>query len=538
VPVGEGLWRGSGGARANPYHKPKGVAGAGQFTSKEGAAGAGAGVAPLTGLNPSVTIVRKTALSPEETQAKLNDALYDVPQVCQAGLKSITVMDKPGPEFKASSGEKFTEGGSYDWDTQAMIVRDFGPASAWQVGTLLTHEFGHHVHRKAIADSLIEQQQAKVNRPEMYDAAGKLKSEFAQVFRKEAPLTTALKDFKKAYARGDGITEYSKSWRGDASETVAEYAKLRWEQGAAHANTVASRTKAGQSLSNSLNMLFNLMESGKYRSADGETATIAETEMRQEQAGESRQEMKFFSSEGVEVEPSEADYAVALEFDDEGGLVKSTWYWPRMGSAPSPSERGRFNPYHEPAGSPVGGQFAKAPGGGGALAVAGMSATEAQAALGDVASWEGPRRKYAREACLTAARRRYGDGLAMRHDGELVGVAALDQSGGRLFVDFLATKRPGYGREMMKAICQRAAAHGQRVTLAATPASRGFYKRIGMRARFGVDFFEFSAQAAAAYGQRLEPGEDEPEDGVFTVPIAQWPEDVKAEMLGGEAEGG
>ena len=198
----------------------------------------------------------------------------------------------------------------------------------------------------------------------------------------------------------------------------------------------------------------------------------------------------------------------------------------------------RLNPYHEPAGSSKGGQFAKAPGGGGALAVAGMSATEAQAALGDVASWEGPRRKYAREACLTAARRRYCAGLAMRYGKELVGVAALDQSGDRLFVDFMATKRPGYGREMMKAICRRAAAQGQRVTLAATPASRGFYERIGMRARFGVDFFEFSAQAAAAYGQRLEPGEDEPEDGIFTMPIAQWPEDVKAEMLSGEAEGG
>jgi hypothetical protein len=272
-------------------------------------------------------------------------------------------MDKPGPEFKASSGEKFTEGGSYDWDTQAMIVRDFGPASAWQAGSLLTHEVGHHVHRKAIADSLIEQLQVKVNRPEMYDAAGKLKSEFAQVFRKEAPLTTALKGFKKAYARGDGITEYSKAWKGDDSETVAEYAKLRWERGAAQANTVASRTKAGQALSDSLNTLFNLMESGKYRSAGGETATIAGAEVRQEKAGGPRLEMKFFSGEGVEVEPSEADYAVALEFDDEGVLVKSTWYWPEKGSAPLLGERDRLNPYHEPAGSPIGGQFAKAPGG-------------------------------------------------------------------------------------------------------------------------------------------------------------------------------
>jgi hypothetical protein len=395
------------------------------------------------------------------------------------------------------------------------------------------------VHRKAIADSLIEQQQAKSNRPEMYDAAGKLKSEFAQVFRKEAPLTTALKDFKKAYARGDGITEYSKSWRGDDSETVAEYAKLRWEQGAAHANTVASRTKAGQSLSNSLNTLFNLMESGKYRSADGETATIAEAGVRQDQAGESRLEMKFFSSEGVEVEPSEADYAVALEFDDEGGLVKSTWYWP--------STETRYNPYHDAAGkfTTKGGAVMGGAGSGGhELTATTMTKAEALAALAEIdRDWDGAdRRKYGKEACVTAKESAGWlgrDNIALRDGDELVGVAALDRDSRRLWVDYLATKRSGYGRTMMKLICQKAAKTGDRVRLVpASPAAKGFYEHIGMETLPGGFLMEFSPAAAAAYGQRLEPGEDEPEDGIFTVPVAQWPEDVKAEMLGGEAEGG
>ncbi len=132
------------------------------------------------------------------------------------------------------------------------------------------------------------------------------------------------------------------------------------------------------------------------------------------------------------------------------------------------------------------------------------------------------------------------DGIVLRDNGELVGVTVSSSwkydGDNYLSVEYLATKRSGYGRQMMQNACQQAAAKGVGVFLHPTETAMGFYEKLGMKYHEQIDAFTFTADQTSQFAEQgfitniskeleQELKDLEPEDGVFTRPTKEEPDD-------------
>ena len=144
--------------------------------------------------------------------------------------------------------------------------------------------------------------------------------------------------------------------------------------------------------------------------------------------------------------------------------------------------------------------------------------------------WHGDRYDYAARALQTG-----GKCEVLRDKGEVVSVAMIpgvyprDPKWKYLHLEYLATKRPGYGKKMMAHVCAQAAKHNVGVELGAAPGAVEFYKAIGMKEQKrypGENLvpFRFTARQAKAFAAKHGATENvsasslEPEDGIFTIP--------------------
>ena len=113
--------------------------------------------------------------------------------------------------------------------------------------------------------------------------------------------------------------------------------------------------------------------------------------------------------------------------------------------------------------------------------------------------------------------------LALHDGGELVGIASLsagpqghigiDELKGNLEVTFLATKRRGYGRQMMERLRERCEGRGYGVLVSSSAGARDFYEAIGMKLADGTTnkFYWESSRKDEVDTFNLEP-----KDGIFT----------------------
>jgi hypothetical protein len=165
-----------------------------------------------------------------------------------------------------------------------------------------------------------------------------------------------------------------------------------------------------------------------------------------------------------------------------------------------------------------------------------------------ILAWEGARGNVA-ELALTEHDEGYP--LVLEADGtEYVGIASVRFHGGvpsvslamrgdrgpYLEVSMLATKRRGYGRQMMDRIAAMAAEQGHGVYLAAAQQAIGFYEAIGMQqAAPGTNIFYWTlADIRERTGGKAmdDLSELEPEDGVFaTGPVEK---EIKGYIIEGD----
>ena len=122
------------------------------------------------------------------------------------------------------------------------------------------------------------------------------------------------------------------------------------------------------------------------------------------------------------------------------------------------------------------------------------------------------------------------DIVILRDGDELVGIGSLfhdskEMDGAAEQLDLpagdyetifhLATKRPGYGRQILNAILDQSEARNAGIYLTSTYAARSFYEAVGFDLRHGIYYLE--------PGKRLKPKaskaiDNEPEHGVFACP--------------------
>jgi hypothetical protein len=230
--------------RQNPYHEPAGSSKGGQFAKVPGGAS---------------IVVGSTKLGEAAASKKVMTALAGIPETVQNGLK-VTVTDQKGEGFTASDGTNFEQAGSYSADGN-VTLNNFANLKAAKCQEILRHEVGHHAYATWFSKAAGEYPALKKSRPEMFDAKGKVKAQYTKEYAKVAPYDTAYTAFSKAYERGDGITAYSKAYRGNPSETVAEYARIRWARGKTTANDYAR--SADQDMARALSAAFDLLEGGQ-----------------------------------------------------------------------------------------------------------------------------------------------------------------------------------------------------------------------------------------------------------------------------------
>ncbi len=176
------------------------------------------------------------------------------------------------------------------------------------------------------------------------------------------------------------------------------------------------------------------------------------------------------------------------------------------------------------------------------------SAREALEEINNEWSSEDLRTNFAETACEMALESLTFDeedpdvgGTLLRDEGELVGVAAttysIDMNGEpSLYVEWLATKRRGYGKKMIESLCSQAASEDMGISLTSTTGAEGFYDRLGMTRISERREYMFSAEEAREIASRglvinkevvmtnadkdfeKELADLEPDDGVFTEP--------------------
>jgi len=96
--------------------------------------------------------------------------------------------------------------------------------------------------------------------------------------------------------------------------------------------------------------------------------------------------------------------------------------------------------------------------------------------------WSGRRREFARRA-YAAIQSGADQPLLLWEGDELVGICAIDWNyvRGYLFVDFIATKRKGYGTIIMRRLRNLARRRHYGVTLIAERGAWGFYRKLKMK---------------------------------------------------------
>jgi len=118
-------------------------------------------------------------------------------------------------------------------------------------------------------------------------------------------------------------------------------------------------------------------------------------------------------------------------------------------------------------------------------------------------------------------------GILVQDQGELVGVVvqSFDDFNQESIIDYLATKRPGYGERTMKGIAENTPDVG--ITLNALPGAVGFYEQLDMEATIirsagGGATFHWPASEVAKFAgiakRRKTLSELEPKDGIFVIP--------------------
>lgn len=153
------------------------------------------------------------------------------------------------------------------------------------------------------------------------------------------------------------------------------------------------------------------------------------------------------------------------------------------------------NPYHEPAGTSTGGQFAHSP-----ITTSqhyGDERKDGKVSQNILSGWDGDRYSVASMGLYN-----YNQGIGeldvIKDGGEVVGVACLGVyaypvkgtpmgSGDYTELGYMATKRSGYGRASMKHAAESARKRNAGIYLKAVPSAVGFYEAIGMHKMDGVE---------------------------------------------------
>ncbi len=183
-----------------------------------------------------------------------------------------------------------------------------------------------------------------------------------------------------------------------------------------------------------------------------------------------------------------------------------------------------FNPYHDELG-----RFASGEGGGGMSASIHRSPDESGSVdFTILEDWSGPRRTVAREALVSHRLHRDTDLIVGRDGKEVIGIAAVRKvnekirglDGEYMTLSDLATKRSGYGRQMMEQVKSEAKRRGSGIILNSATDAHGFYVKLGMHNLSEVStrlFYWMPSEIAAMIESKSDT--DEPKDGVFAVPF-------------------
>jgi hypothetical protein len=138
----------------------------------------------------------------------------------------------------------------------------------------------------------------------------------------------------------------------------------------------------------------------------------------------------------------------------------------------------------------------------------------------NVTAWEGERGKIAGYAVAEVSE--YGfQGIVGKEAGEVVGVASFDlkQNPPVMVVNNLATKRGGFGVQMMTNLCKKAVESGVGMRLAAIEDAVPFYKAIGMHPIGTRNIFVFTREDCESFYNEnkilLKSVILEPKNGVF-----------------------
>jgi len=177
----------------------------------------------------------------------------------------------------------------------------------------------------------------------------------------------------------------------------------------------------------------------------------------------------------------------------------------------------KFNPHHDARG-----RFSE---GAGSISPADIPELEA---------WEGERGRFAAQAYYDIRDTPDVRGIVMRDKGEIVGIVSIRDFPKVSVVRRLATKRAGYGRQMMLEIARSSTEQRRGIYLQAAPDAKPFYQHLGMVEGTGRESGTFSWTFKQTKAFTSEVGEKqkvqrpkkesisleelEPEDGIFVKP--------------------
>lgn len=143
----------------------------------------------------------------------------------------------------------------------------------------------------------------------------------------------------------------------------------------------------------------------------------------------------------------------------------------------------------------------------------------------ELKAWGGARGKLA-SAAEYQITKGMDEGFFVKQGNEVVATALIDAKmlKGSVYVDMLATKRPGFGKRSMAVIAKRAAKLHKGIMLHALPKAVGFYEALGMKkiarkVTGGLTPFKMPYEGclrlATAMEAKVPIEELEPDDGVF-----------------------
>jgi GNAT superfamily N-acetyltransferase len=160
----------------------------------------------------------------------------------------------------------------------------------------------------------------------------------------------------------------------------------------------------------------------------------------------------------------------------------------------------------------------------------GISSDEADKLDAEIRGWRGDERRSVGSTAVDRALNYELSLLQLRVDGELKGIAAIEEYPDTHYLGWLATKERGYGRAMMAVILQNAASQQAGLRWDSIAEARGFYDAIGLsdylllrfpgkEASYYLTFQDIkdwiNKERTLRIPRKALPEELEPEDGVF-----------------------